>query len=238
MKNVLLIDSGSGGLNVLKECIKVVPKCNYLLFCDSKNLPYGTKSKEQLIDITKNNLLKIKKFFDFDIVILACNTLTATVIDEMREMFKGIVFIGTVPAIKPAILEFEGKDIIVLCTSATLKHNKLIQKYLNSQITFLPFDELAVEIDKNLDDLSVLDNLLKDKLKGEFKAIVLGCTHYKGVEENLNRIFPRSKIFDSSNGVARRLKSFVQEDTFSFQVQIFCENVNDLEKFWWYFQNK
>ena len=45
MKNVLLIDSGTGGVNVLKECFKVVPKCNYLLFCDTKNLPYGTKSK-------------------------------------------------------------------------------------------------------------------------------------------------------------------------------------------------
>ena len=127
MKNVLLIDSGSGGVNILKECVKICPYCNYLLFCDHKNLPYGAKSKKELVEITEKNLLKIGNFFKFDIVIFACNTLTATVIDEMREKFCDIDFIGTVPAIKPALTEFKERDILLIATKTTLENNKLIK---------------------------------------------------------------------------------------------------------------
>ena len=70
MKKVLLIDSGSGGVNILKECVKVCPYADYLLFCDTKNLPYGSKSKEELIEITFKNLDEIHKFFPYEIVIL------------------------------------------------------------------------------------------------------------------------------------------------------------------------
>ena len=90
MKNVLLIDSGSGGINILKECVKVAPRCNFLLFCDAYNIPYGNKTKQELVSITEKNLNKINHFFKFDIVILACNTLTATVLDEMRKKFPNL----------------------------------------------------------------------------------------------------------------------------------------------------
>lgn len=236
MKNVLLIDSGSGGINILKECVKVVPKCNYLLFCDAKNIPYGNKSKQELIEITENNLNKIYDFFKFDIVILACNTLTATVLDEMRLKFPNITFIGTVPAIKPAILENEGADILLIATEATIKNNKLINKYKDSGITFLPLNKLAVLIDENLDNINCIRSYLAENLNSKFKAIVLGCTHYKAVEPLLKDLFPNVKIYDSANGVARRLMSFVQEENFiNYQVQIFCENENLIGKFWWYY---
>lgn len=238
MKNVLLIDSGTGGVNVLKECFKVVPKCNYLLFCDTKNLPYGTKSKEELIDITQTNLEKIQNFFKFDIVILACNTLTATVLEQMRIRYNEKLFIGTVPAIKPALLEFDARDILVIGTSATLKHNKLVQKYKDSGMQFLALDSLATLIDENLDNLSSLDDFLKQNLKSSFKVIVLGCTHYVSIKKNLKRIFPNVKIFDSANGVARRLESLIDDDTSkTCQVQIFCEDEKMLAKFWWAFYN-
>ena len=71
MEKVLLIDSGSGGINILKECVKVAPYCDYLLYCDNKNLPYGNKTKEQLLQITFKNLENIYKFFKFKIVIFA-----------------------------------------------------------------------------------------------------------------------------------------------------------------------
>lgn len=236
MKNVLLIDSGSGGINILRECVKVSPKCNYLLFCDAYNIPYGEKSKQELIEITKNNLNKIYKFFKFDIVVLACNTLTATVLDEMRLSFPNIIFIGTVPAIKPAILENEKKDILLIATEATIKNNKLIKKYENSGITFLSLNKLAVLIDENLDDLDNIKPYLKENIDKRFKAIVLGCTHYRAIIPQINELFPDMKVYDSANGVARRLLSFVQDDPpDNFQVQIFCEKIDMLGRFWWYY---
>ncbi len=237
MKNVLLIDSGSGGVNILKECVKVCPYSNYLLYCDHENLPYGEKSKAELIEITESNLQKIHSFFKFDIVIFACNTLTATVIDEMREKYKNITFIGTVPAIKPALNEFEEKDILLIATKTTIKNNKLIGKYRNSEIKFKALSRLAPLIDEHLDELDLIYPYLKRQLSGDFKALVLGCTHYKAVEKTIKEIKPNVKIFDSANGVARRLLSFIQDRTFGYQVQIYCENSELRAKFWWYYNN-
>ena len=238
MKNVLLIDSGSGGVNILKECVKICPYCNYLLFCDHKNLPYGAKSKKELVEITEKNLLKIGNFFKFDIVIFACNTLTATVIDEMREKFCDIDFIGTVPAIKPALTEFKERDILLIATKTTLENNKLIAKYKDSEIKFKALNKLAPLIDENLDEIEKIYPYLKKELKGNFKAIILGCTHYMAVENLLKDIYKDAKIFDSSNGVARRLLSFVQERNFGYQVQIYCEDDKMRAKLWWYYLNR
>ena len=107
MKKVLLIDSGSGGVNVLKECIKTCPCCDFLLFCDNANLPYGNKDKEQLIGISLKNLRTIYQFFKFEIVIFACNTLTAVCLKECEKSFSEVEYIGTVPPIRTALEDFE-----------------------------------------------------------------------------------------------------------------------------------
>lgn len=269
MKNVLLIDSGSGGVNILKECVKVCPYCNFLLFCDDANLPYGSKTKDELQKITLENLKNIKAFFDFDIVILACNTLTCTCIERCREAFAQVNFIGTVPAIRPAIKNFKDEDVLVLATPVTIKHNILINKH--RQVKTLALANLAQSIDENLDNLEVLENDLraafesyfklakfekckknaskmqKNRKNNEFlqffkpKAVVLGCTHYVAVENLLRKILGEDvAFFNSANGVARRLKYFVELDCpnpeKNFQVQIMVSgNQNNLAKFCWWF---
>lgn len=246
MKNVLLIDSGSGGVNILKECVKVCPECNFLLFCDDKNLPYGNKSAKALQECTARNLENIKKFFDFDIVVLACNTLTCTCLSALRKNEQDIIFIGTEPAIKPALERYDEKDILVLSTDVTLRQNRLLKKHKNLKKQSLP--ELAGFIDNNLDNLEVLRPYLVEKLNDFLqkdkkpKAIVLGCTHYLAAKNILQEIFGNEvEIFDSANGVARRLKHFVEQSvqtSQSFQVQIMTSlNSGKLQSFWWWFQN-
>lgn len=222
MKNVLLIDSGSGGVNILKECVRVVPQCNFLLFCDDANLPYGAKSRAQLQQITLQNLRNIRSFFDFDVVVLACNTLSCTALDAARAHFEDVPFVGTVPAIKPALQKFEPQEILVLATRATLRHNKLVKKYPNLMKKSLP--KLAELIDNNLDNLWAVRPYLCAQLRPFFqegrtpKAVVLGCTHYQAVKDILQEIFVQNtgkkvEFFDSANGVARRLKHFVQPES-------------------------
>ena len=204
MKKVLLIDSGSGGVNVLKECVEVCPKCDYLLFCDDKNLPYGTKTKDELIE-------------------------------SCRERFKDVTFIGTVPAIKPALLKYSPQDILVLSTPVTAEHNILISK--NPQVQVVAMPTLATLIDENLDDLSRLAPMLEKALEGYSpKALVLGCTHYFAVKDIFQKIFEGAEIFDSANGVARRLASLVNEDEKNCQVQIMTsKNDSMLASFWFHY---
>ena len=236
MKNILLIDSGSGGINILAECVKVCPYGNYLLFCDANNLPYGNKSKKELIDITEKNLKCIKTFFNYDIVILACNTLTATVLDEMREKFPNVIFIGTVPAIKPALLCYKPSEVLVIATKATIEHNKLVAKYKKDGLNLLELNDLASLIDENLDNLDILKDYLKVNFPNNFKAIVLGCTHYSAVKQLIKEILPKVDIFESANGVARRLLTFAKEEVEGYQIQIFCQKEYCLGKFWWYYE--
>lgn len=241
MKNVLLIDSGSGGINILKECVKVCPHCNFLMFCDNKNLPYGSKSKEQLQSITLQNLREIWQFFKFDIVILACNTLTCTCLEVCRENFPDIIFIGTVPAVKPALEKYAAEDILVLATEATIKHNVLINRHPKLMKKSMP--HLASDIDAHLDELQVLKEGLEKELE-EFKTqqkpplgVVLGCTHYVAIKDILQEIFgEKCEFFDSANGVARRLLHFVGEGENNFQVQLMVtQNENLLPVFWNYY---
>lgn len=235
VKNVLLIDSGSGGVNILKECVRVAGGCNFLLFCDNKNLPYGSKSKEQLQSITLQNLRNIQRFFKFEIVVFACNTLSCTCLEIARATFPDVVFIGTVPAVKPALEKFEESDILVLATQATIKHNTLINKHPHLMTKSLP--NLASQIDENLDNLQVLQASLQAELESfQPKAVVLGCTHYQGVQFLMEKIFEDAQFFDSANGVARRLKHFVGEGDNSYQVQIMVSKQDELlQKFWWWF---
>lgn len=237
MKNVLLIDSGSGGVSVLKECVQVAHCCNYLLFCDTKNLPYGNKTKDELEKITIENLKKIQSFFKFDIVILACNTLTSTCLNKCRETFPKVIFIGTVPAIKPALEKFKAEEVLVLATPTTIQNNELIRH--NQNLILKPMPNLAEQIDKNLDNIDNLLPELKEKLQGiKPKAVVLGCTHYSAIKPLLFSILGDIKIFDSANGVARRLKSFINDDSTNFQVQIMVSgDENFVSNLWWFFNN-
>jgi len=236
----LLIDSGSGGVNVLSECVRLCPSCNYLLFCDTKNLPYGAKDKEDLCSITLKNLEDIYRFFKFEIVIFACNTLSCTCLQECRDAYKNITFVGTVPAIKPALEKYDAKDVLVLATPVTTKHNVLLNKHKDLQVLALDF--LAKDIDDHLDNLQTLKDKIEKNLKSTTsKAVVLGCTHYRAVKDFIvDALGGNVEVFDSQNGVARRLKSFVEDDKQNCQIQIMVSgDANFLPQLWnFYNMNK
>ena len=237
MKNVLLLDSGSGGVNILKQCVQIAPHCNFLMFCDDKNFPYGNKAKDELLAITFKNLEMIKSFFTFDIVIFACNTLTSVCIDQCRKRYRDVIFIGTEPAIKPALEHFCEKDVLVLATENTLKNNKLIKSH--KELVLFNMPTLASEIDKNMDNLHVLKNYLIENLSNfDAKAIVLGCTHYFAIKDLLLQVFPGVDVFDSARGVANRLLSFVEGDKEEFQVQIMTSGDFDfIGRLWWFYNH-
>lgn len=238
MKNVLILDSGSGGLNILLECVKQVPRCNYLLFCDDKNLPYGDKTKQELVSLTERNLKNIKRFFDFEIVVVGCNTLTCACVDECRKMWKDVIFIGTEPPLKPALEKYLPNEILVLATKFTSKNNHLLLE--NSNVKTLAMIKLAGLIDENLDDLTKVENYLSDCLKNYSpKALVLGCTHYGLICDEFKKLFKDVEIFDSKFGVAKRLKHFVGDVDENFQVQIMTSKSDEFRaKLLWKFQSE
>ena len=227
MKKVLVIDSGSGGINVLAKCIKKGCSGNYLFYADTKNAPYGDKSNKELRKILCEIMSCVRPFFHFDIVLLACNTLTTSTIDYMRKKFNNIIFIGTVPAVKPAFEKYERKDVLLMATNRTLEN-------LNEKGLCVP--NLPSLIDENILSFENLRSYLFENL-GEYrdkKAIVLGCTHYVAVKNIIQEIMPKAEIFDSAEGVAKRVKLFCGEG--DYQVQ-FMVSKGENAIFSTYFQN-
>ena len=238
MKKVLLIDSGSGGVNVLVECVRVAPFFDYLLFCDNANLPYGDKTGKQLFEITRNNLKKIYKYFKFEIVVFACNTLTAICVEQCRKEFSDIVFIGTEPAIKPALAKYKEDEILLLATEGTIKNCKLLKKHPNIRKKAMP--TLASQIDHNLDELETLKVFVRNELsERKEKAIVLGCTHYVALKNQIQEVLPHCEIFSGENGVARRLRAFSDESYINYQIQLVTSKIDDFRaKLLYYFNKK
>ena len=125
---IVVIDSGLGGLSTLAECVKNV-KTNYIYVADNKNHPYGTHSKREITSFLIDIIINLKKFCDFKIVILACNTATTSSIESLRRRFPELIFIGTEPAIKLAY-NFSYRNILALTTPATAAQQKFISNIL------------------------------------------------------------------------------------------------------------
>ena len=123
-----IFDSGSGGMSVAREIIRILPREKYFFFADNAHCPYGEKSREYIEDrarfITRFLLEK-----GADIIVVACNTATAAAIATLRKEFAPLKFIGMEPAVKPAALGTKSGVIGVLATAGTLKGSK----YLNTK---------------------------------------------------------------------------------------------------------
>lgn len=199
------IDSGIGGLFVLNECLKVCPNNEFIYLADNKNIPFGNKTKQQLKVIAEKNCrLLVEK--GCDIIVFACNTLTAAAISHCRKVFPQFFFIGIEPAILPAIKN--GGKTLVLLTNATFKFSKLINANLkNNNLVFKPQSILANDIEKNK-----VKNLACYFAKDNFKNVVLGCTHYNFIRNEISSFLGNVNFFEASTGVASRLKNFAKNN--------------------------
>lgn len=227
-KRIVVVDSGLGGLFVLKECEKIIGGYDFIYVADTFNAPYGSKGKQELKKIAEGMVGELIKKYNPEMVILACNTLTVNTINFLRQKFRSVVFVGVEPAIKQA--KIYGGDTVVLATPATQKKFKILERkverelkkeyrlsglrYQNDDKVFLIADvALASIIESNFENL---DNILPyiKKLFASQKFVkaqnlVLGCTHYLAIKKQLNLIVPNATIFDCSMAVAAHAKSLL-----------------------------
>ncbi len=207
-------DSGVGGLSVLKEAIKLLPNEDFIYFGDSKNAPYGTKTVDEVKELT----FKAVDFLlskNVKSIVIACNTATSAAIDDLRAFYKNIPIIGIEPALKPAVeLDKDGK-IIIMATPMTLveaKFNNLMKSYADTRaIIPLPCAGLVELVESGVVEGTIVNSYLKNKLKPyldePISSIVLGCTHYPFIRNELEKILSTdTAIIDGSAGTVKQLK--------------------------------
>ena len=214
-----LFDSGTGGLSVLREIVRVLPDERYVYFSDNAHCPYGEKSPEYIRDrcrsITRTLLDK-----GADIIVAACNTATGAAIKTLREEFP-VRFIGMEPAVKPAVLGTRSGVIGVLATAGTLKGSKYLTTKGNYEDGCIIEEHVGqgfvelVEAGKltGPEAEAIVEKSLRPLLDKGADTIVLGCTHYPFLLETLQKIAgPDIRFIDPAPAVARQLVRVMQEE--------------------------
>jgi len=213
-----IFDSGIGGTSIFKEIHELLPNESCIYLADSKNAPYGNKSKADIIELSiKNTELLIKE--GCKIIVVACNTATTNAIDYLRKTYS-IPFIGIEPAIKPAALNTQTKVIGILATKGTLssqlfhkttdlysKDIKIIEQVGEGIVPLIESGELQSEM-----MTSYLQTYLEPMLKQNMDYLVLGCTHYPYLIPMLAKMLPdHVKIIDSGRAVAKQTQAVLSQ---------------------------
>lgn len=212
----------------MEEVLKALPNFHYAYVADFQNCPYGNKRGRKLRKIGESLVRQILLKISPKIIVLACNTLTTNVISHLRKKFPNTIFVGTVPAVKPALKK--GEEILLFATKATIAKTKKNNKIKTVFIKNLPF---LIDKTQNLDDLNkiLIKNLEKYK---NIEHVVLGCTHFLRIKSQLKNIFNKKTIFyDSCEGVSKQLKLKTDEVKIkkkNLKIQFFIRKNNILIK--------
>ena len=214
-----VLDSGLGGLSVLREAIKIMPNENFIFFGDSKNAPYGVKSVEQVrkltFDVVEYLLSRGVKG-----IMVACNTATSAAVAELRIKYPNLPIVGIEPALKPAVNNSKDGKILVMATPMTLKEakfHKLLDRYRDKrEIEPVPCGGLMEYVEQGILEGDELDDYLREKLEpfmdSKISSIVLGCTHYPFVKNAIEKVVGQDvDIIDGSLGTARELMRRLKE---------------------------
>lgn len=214
-----VFDSGVGGLSILSEIQRLLPQETAIFVADQAYVPYGGKTKEELVD----RVGKILEFFKKKKVkaaVAACNTATVYTIDEMRCKFD-FPIIGTVPVIKTIVSVTKSGKTAVFSTPATAKSSyleELIKKFADGvsvrKIGGSNLEELIEE--GRIDDpetRKVLNQILPPLIREGVDAIALGCTHYPFLKDRIQEIVGENVcVLDSGGAVARRLRQVLENE--------------------------
>lgn len=217
--NIGIFDSGIGGMTLLHQAMLMMPREKFIFYADTDHVPYGTKSREQVISYV-DAVIRFMADHDCKAVVIACNTATAVAAEQMRSKYAGLPIIGIEPAVKPAVAESEGKRVLVVATPLTV-HEKKLQNLVE-----------RVD-DEHLVDLLELPCLVEFAERGEFYSdevtaylkkrlsvfdlekygeLVLGCTHFNFFKDTFRKLMPPgTHMIDGSQGTVRQLMRILEE---------------------------
>ena len=209
---VFFFDSGIGGLTVLAECRKRLPHIPFYYYGDNKNAPYGNKTVEEIKRLTQTAFSFAQSLRPVCGVV-ACNTVTALCIDELRKAMPFPV-IGVEPALIPALQSYS--KVCVLSTTATYQSERFqrlcreaSKRFQNARISAFPCPFLAGEIERRIFHLNYDYAPFLPVCKTD--AIVLGCTHYTYIKKQIKNFYS-APVYDGNIGVANRLSSLFYEN--------------------------
>ena len=221
---LLFLDSGIGGIPYCRHFYRRNPTETIYYLADRFHFPYGTREQAELIGILTTLMQKLAKAVNPKIAVLACNTATVSALAELRQRFPAIPFVGTVPAIKPAMLACKTGKVGVLGTARTIE-DPYIRNLAGSEceIYGITAPELVTFVEQRF---FLADENEKREMAKKYIAlfrtagvdtIVLGCTHFIFLLEEFKKEAastesPSIQIFDSLDGITQRIESLLDDN--------------------------
>lgn len=216
MKDVIgIMDSGVGGVSVLRKAVELLPNENFIYYGDNQNAPYGPKPLEEIRRLCRQAIDHLLQQ-DIKALVIACNTATSAYAATLRAEVD-IPVIGMEPAVKPASLARGSGSILALATRATLsldKFSRLMDHYGEGVIP-LEGTGLVEIVESGRADTpdadAALQAIFEPYLNQRIDGIVLGCTHYPFLRRRIESFFPGTPVFDGRDGTVRQLQRRLQE---------------------------
>ncbi|MES2576372.1 MULTISPECIES: glutamate racemase [unclassified Flavobacterium] len=212
-----IFDSGIGGTSIWKAIHQLLPNEKTIYLADSKNAPYGQKSKQEIIALSMKNTDFLLEM-NCKLIVVACNTATTNAIQELRAKYD-VPIIGIEPAIKPAVTHSKTQIIGILATQGTLNSelfNKTTEKYQDTKIIEQVGHGLVQLIENGDIDSPEMTELLHSYLTPMIEAnidyLVLGCSHYPYLIPQIKKILPEHiQIIDSGEAVAKQTRNILRD---------------------------
>lgn len=219
-----LLDSGLGGLLILKAVLKVLPDYSYEYYGDTKHLPYGDKTEEEIYELTKAG---VRHLFEKDclLVVIACNTASAETLRRLQDEFVPEEYpdrkvLGVIVPVVEEVSASDSQRVLMLATSRTVNSGKYqleLTKHndLTTKIEAVATPELVplIESGKVSDAVAIAQALIQERIeKGEgVDGLILGCTHYTVLKEPLETIFEHKiKIFSQAEIIPLKLQTYLE----------------------------
>jgi glutamate racemase len=207
-----ILDSGVGGLSVLRHVRAQLPAEHLLYFADQANVPYGPRPAEEVCRFCHG----ITDFFlkrQAKLIVVACNTASAAALGYLRKTFPDVPFVGMEPAVKPGAGQTRNGKVGVLATVGTFKserYTRLVEQYAREvEVWENPCIGLVQQIEARRldtpDTEALLRHCLEPMLAAGVDTLVLGCTHYPFVMPLIQQIAgPEVLVIDPAPAVARQ----------------------------------
>ena len=205
-----MFDSGVGGISVLREAVRLMPGERFIFYGDTKNAPYGTKTRVEVLNLSRD---VVKTLLDrgCKAILIACNTATSAAAADLRAEYADLPIIAMEPALKPASTLHKDGVVLSLATPGTLsgeKYASLFSRY-GEGVVSLPCPGLMEFAERG--ELSgerlrgFLSRLFQPYLNENVEAVVLGCTHYVFLKMAIGEFFPGVPLIDGNEGTVRQL---------------------------------
>ncbi|ENY70509.1 glutamate racemase [Aeromonas diversa] len=218
MANILVFDSGMGGLTIYREVRRLLPAHHYFYCFDNAHFPYGELSEQALIDTCVGTVERMVRDHAIQLVVIACNTASTIALPELRARLS-IPVVGVVPAIKPAAALTRSGCIGLLATPGTVTrdytHQLIAQFAPGKRVLLMGSTDLVMMAEQKLAgipvDMAQLGEVMAPWRDEGPDTIVLGCTHFPLLGEEIAALMPGVTLVDSGEAVARRVEHLLGE---------------------------